>query len=220
MKTLAMDLSTARASLAWFHDLPLSDPTEASTSPAARIAVWPNDRKDSGVFFEKVQETVRQYGPPQKIVVGLGPGSYAGIRIAISTAIGLQAAARAELVGYPSICAMEGAIDHYAVIGDARRRSFFFVTVRNRDVVGDYELHGEVALRARIQELPSNVSIVSSDVLPQFQPAVEQRFPSAEVLGRLAADVGRRFFVPPLEPIYLRDANVTMPKPISGGAAQ
>jgi tRNA threonylcarbamoyladenosine biosynthesis protein TsaB len=220
MKTLALDLSTTRASLAWFDDVGPLDSEMPSTQCASYTAVWPNDRKDSGVFFEKLRETVQEFGLPQKIVVGLGPGSYAGIRIAISTAIGLQAAAAAELVGYPSVCAMESTIDDYVVIGDARRRSFFFATVKSRNVVGDYELLGEAEMQDRIQAAASAIPIVSSDVLAQFQSAVEQRFPSAEVLGQLAADSTRRFFTPPLEPIYLREANVTMPKPIFRGAAR
>jgi tRNA threonylcarbamoyladenosine biosynthesis protein TsaB len=210
MKTLALDLSTARASLAWFDDPATENPRDA----AAQVHEWPNDRKDSGLFFENLQRIVQQFGLPERIMVGLGPGSYAGIRIGISAAIGLQAAAKAELIGYPSVCAIPHASDDYSVIGDARRRSFFFVRIRNRAVIGEYELLDEAALGQRIQKLEPDIAIVSSDLLPQFQPRVEQRYPSAEILGQLAADTGRKFFCPPLEPIYLRDANVTIPKPI------
>jgi len=208
MKILALELSTAQASLAWWGGADFD------------LVEWPNDRKDSGLFFKNVAETVQRFGLPEKIVVGLGPGSYAGVRIAISAAIGLQAAAKAELVGYASVCSIPNENRDYAVIGDARRQSFFFVHVRNRAVIGDYELLGDTELKKRIHLLEPDVPVLSSDLLPEFRPRVEQRYPSAEILIRLAADDGREFFRPPLEPIYLREANVTIPKSTVGGISR
>src|SRR3954463_12803833 len=100
MSILAVELSTAHASMALLND------TRNEAETTVRVMEWPNDRKNSGPFFENLQTIVQEFGLPQKIIVGLGPGSYAGIRIAISAAIGLQAAARTQLIGYPSICAM------------------------------------------------------------------------------------------------------------------
>src|SRR5438552_10691230 len=113
MKILALELSSARGSVALLD----GDKIEFSRE-------WPNDRKNSGPFFEHLAEMWKQFGKPDRIVVGLGPGSYAGIRIAISAAIGLQAACNAQLVGLPSICAIECEANEYCVIGDARRQSF------------------------------------------------------------------------------------------------
>jgi tRNA threonylcarbamoyladenosine biosynthesis protein TsaB len=216
MKILAVDLSTARGSLAWFDCQRKT--IQAGTEPPVELLFWPNDRKHSGKFFQNVQNVIGNLGSPDKIVVGLGPGSYAGTRIAISAAVGLQAAGGGELAGYPSVCAMEGPAD-YAVIGDARRKSFFFVTVNDRNVAGEYELHDEVALRERIEHLPPGTAVLSSDLLSQFQ-VVEQKFPSAEVLGRLALDSDRKFLSQPLEPIYLREANVTIPNPLLRGVGR
>src|ERR1700730_5621855 len=112
MKTLALDLSTARGSLAWLND------------DVDLVREWPNDRKDSGPFFENLAEVRKQFGLPDKIIVVLGPVSYAGVRIAISAAIGLQTASNAQLIGFPSICAIES--DEYCGIGDGRRHSIFF----------------------------------------------------------------------------------------------
>lgn len=207
MKILALELSTARGALAWL----VSERT-------IHAADWPNDRKNSGLFFEQLQATVQKFGPPEKIMVGLGPGSYAGIRIAIAAAIGIGSAEDIELIGYPSICAMKDGGDQYVVVGDARRQSFFFVRVSGRTVMSDYELLNEEELKARLDDLPSAVPVFSSDSLPQFHPRVEQRFPSAEVLAGLAVDGRKGFFLPPLEPIYLREPNITMPKPLNRGS--
>jgi len=216
MKTLALELSTVRASIAWITEITTPDSADEVGVFVAQLWEWPNDRKDSGMFFENLERTVQQFGQPERIIVGLGPGSYAGVRIAISAAIGLAAASSAELVGYPSVSAIAGRNNDYAVIGDARRQSFFFVRIQQRTVVGDYELHDEARLKQRLEGLHPDVPVFSSDSLPQFQPRVEQRYPSAEVLGQMAAGVG--FFRMPLEPIYLREAHVTIPKPVKRGA--
>ena len=74
MRILALELSTARGSLAW-----LDGKIEFTCE-------WPNDRKNSAAFFENLQAARRKFGTPETITVGLGPGSYAGTRIAISAA--------------------------------------------------------------------------------------------------------------------------------------
>ena len=202
MKILALELSSARGSLAWRDDaLP--------ASVATCVQDWPNDRKNSGTFFRNLAEVKQQFGVPEKIVAGLGPGSYAGTRIAISTAIGLQLASAAQLAGYPSICAIETDAAEYCVIGDARRQSFFFARIRDRDVVEGPDLLVESGLRAKIDNLAC--PIFATEELPQFA-RVEQRYPSAKVLARLAAEANRRFVLPPLEPMYLREPHITQPK--------
>jgi len=99
MKILALELSTARGSLVW-----LDKQVEEARD-------WPNDRKNSSTFFENMESVTKRFGVPERIIVGLGPGSYAGTRIAISAAIGLQVASGATLIGYPSICAFAGATE-------------------------------------------------------------------------------------------------------------
>jgi tRNA threonylcarbamoyladenosine biosynthesis protein TsaB len=207
MKILAVELSTARGSLAWLDE----------SDPSISIMTWPNDRKNSGPFFEQLQAVIQKRGTPDKIVVGLGPGSYAGTRIAISAAIGISAAADIALRGYPSVCALNDDAKEYVVIGDARRRSFFVVRVANRVLSSDYELLDETETRTRLGELPPTTPVFSSDLLPQFGSQVEQRFPSAEILAKLALDADETLVRPPLEPIYLREANITMPNTMKRG---
>ena len=205
MKILALELSTARGSIAALDDD--GDPSTALTTCLARE--WANDRKHSGLFFDNLQDITKNFGAPEIIVVGLGPGSYAGIRIAISAAIGLQQATGARLVGLPSICAFEA--EEYRVIGDARRNSFFFARVRANDLIEGPTLLSEAELRAKLDKLGSNMSIFCSEPLPQFAGAVV-RYPSAKVLARLAQDPNRRFALPPLEPMYLREPHITVPR--------
>ena len=60
MKILALELSTARGSLAW-----LDKETEFSRE-------WPNDRKNSAAFFKNLQVVRTQFGAPETIIAGLG----------------------------------------------------------------------------------------------------------------------------------------------------
>ena len=208
MKILALELSTARGSLAW---LSTCESTYVSQNENVDLLVreWPNDRKNSGAFFENLAQVREQFDLPDTIIVGLGPGSYAGTRIAISAAIGLQAASKARLLGLPSICAIENA--DYCVIGDARRQSFFFARIRKQELIEGPSLFSEDELKNKIEILDDSMAVFCSESLPQFPKAVI-RYPSAEVLARLARDSDRRCRLPPLEPIYLREPHITLPK--------
>jgi len=200
VKILALELSTARGSLAWLDE----DITNF-------IREWPNDRKNSAVFFQHLQGATEEFGAPDTIIVGLGPGSYAGTRIAISAAMGLQVSSGARLIGFPSITAMECHSNEYCVIGDARRKSFFFARIHENNLVEDPTLLSESELKPKLDAIKIEMPVFTSDSLPQFAGATV-RFPSALVLAKLAREAERSFSLPPLEPIYLREPHVTMPK--------
>ena len=198
MKILALELSTSRGSIAW-----LDGEIEFTRE-------WPNDRKNSAAFFENLQAVQRKFGAPETITVGLGPGSYAGTRIAISVAIGIQLSCDARLIGYPSICAMQCDAQEYCAIGDARRKSFFFARILKNEVIEGPTLFSELELKARLESLDPATPVFSSELLPQFQRSVIG-FPSAPILARLAKERRRSFCLPPLEPIYLREPHITIP---------
>ena len=199
MKILGFELSSARGSLAW------RDGDFEWTVP------WENDRKNSGEFFQNLAEAQKRFGAPDRIVVGLGPGSYAGTRIAISTAIGLQIATKAELVGLSSLCAIECDATEYAVVGDARRQSFFLAQVRDQSLTAPPVLYAEAELRIVLHGLKTRMPIFAVEALPQFD-GVSVRYPSARILAQLAGEANRAFVLPPLEPMYLREPHITTPK--------
>jgi tRNA threonylcarbamoyladenosine biosynthesis protein TsaB len=199
MKTLALELSTARGSIAWMN------------GGIEFTREWPNGRKNSAVFFENLRAVRRKFDAPETIIVGLGPGSYAGTRIAISAAIGIQLSCGARLIGYPSICAMECDAQEYIVIGDARRKSFFFARILKNEVIEGPTLFSELELKAKLQSVDPATLVFSSESFPQFDRAVIC-FPSAVILAGLAKESRRSFCLPPLEPFYLREPHVTMPK--------
>jgi tRNA threonylcarbamoyladenosine biosynthesis protein TsaB len=199
MKILAFELSTSRGSMAW-----LDGEIEFTRE-------WPNDRKNSAAFFENLQMVRKKFYAPETIIVGLGPGSYAGTRIAISAAIGIQLSCDARLIGYPSICAIKCDAHEYCAIGDARRKSFFFARILKNEVIEGPTLFSESELKAKLESLDPATPVFSAELLPQFdRPMIS--YPSALVLARLAKEARRSFCLPPLEPIYLREPHTTIPK--------
>src|SRR5207247_11398987 len=162
MRILALELSTARGSLAWL-DGEVEDRHE-----------WPNDRKNSSTFFENLNAITKKFGGPDTIIVGLGPGSYAGTRIAISVAIGLQLSSGARLTGLPSICAIECDAREYCAIGDARRKSFFVAHIRGHELVDGPTLFAQSELQAKLESVEPAIPILYSEPLPKFDRAVSR----------------------------------------------
>lgn len=195
MKILALELSSARGSIAW-----------ADGDAVVDSSVFANDRKHSGLFFEHVQQFLMRFGKPDRIAVGLGPGSYAGTRIAIAAAIGLQTAFDARLVGMPSLCAIGSDNREYAVVGDARRNSFYIAHVRERRCVSGPQLCSEEELREQIASATS--PIFATEFLPGFGAALVAH-PSAAILAELATREHTDLATAPLEPIYLREPHIT-----------
>src|SRR5688572_16579722 len=115
---LAIETSTPDASVAVRED-------GTTTFEESFIA----DRAHSVRLFVSLETAVREASSLDRIAVGPGPGSYAGVRRAIAAAIGLQFARGAELVGVPSVAALDVDLDDYCVIGDARREPYYFTRV-------------------------------------------------------------------------------------------
>jgi tRNA threonylcarbamoyladenosine biosynthesis protein TsaB len=145
------------------------------------------------------------------IAVGLGPGSYAGVRIAIATAMGLGMATGAKLVGIPSVAAWEYDGERHLAIGDARRDTFYFTKVERGICTEGPLLVDAPGLLARLAALP-DWPVLSAEPLALVPQAVVSR-PRALTLARLAAD-GRGICAEgELEPLYLREPHITLPKP-------
>src|SRR2546430_11495724 len=170
---------------------------------------WPNDRRSSAPFFEALDEVIRKHDAPETIVVGLGPGSYTGTRIAISAAIGLRATTGAALAGISSLCAISDE-EEFCVIGDAKRASFFFAKISGGLLANDPDLLSENEMNERLLSI-TTIPIYTSDELPQFT-AVELRFPSAKLLCLRAQIFPQNLARAPLAPIYLREPHITTPR--------
>lgn len=66
---------------------------------------------------------------PEMLAVGLGPGSFAGIRASIACLQGLGIAWALQPVGFPSaaLYAVASGMEHVTIVGDARRNTLWAV---------------------------------------------------------------------------------------------
>ena len=200
MKVLALDTSTSHGSVA------LLDGTRVLLDESCI-----SDRNHGCAIVPLIERARDLAGRFDCIAVGLGPGSYAGVRIAIATAMGLGMAMGARLVGIPSVAAWECDDERHLAIGDARRETFYFTKVERGICTEGPMLFDAQNLLARLAALP-DWPVLSAEPLALAPQAIIGR-PRALTLARLAAD-GRGIFAEgDLEPLYLREPHITLPKP-------
>lgn len=87
----------------------------------------------SGDWVEKLDLAEK----PDRIVVGTGPGSFAGIRSALAFAQGYAIGSGCEVLGLPSACALAQADRRVAVIGDARREKLWVALFDGFNLIRD-----------------------------------------------------------------------------------
>ena len=209
MFTLALECSTARGSA-----------TLAQGSGSADCELrWRGEflagRGHGGELFTTLARAMAEVRRTEDrlghIVVGLGPGSYSGVRQAIAAAVGLAAATGARLSGLPSTGALPLRTLPCHVVGDARRGTFYYtaVTKLGRCQVGPALLPDLAALQTRLEGEPTWPVVAVETLPPGLRPDVPTLYPHADnLLLAPPADL----LPAPLEPIYLRPVTITPPK--------
>lgn len=158
------------------------------------------------------------------VVVGLGPGSYHGIRCAIALAQGWQLARGSRLLGVRSVDALaaqaheEGLRGPVAVLVDAQRGELY---------VADYDLDATGWRETRALRLESPAQVLSDGPAGRMLlgPEVSRwfsggrvAFPRAAMLGRLALTRSDPGPGERLEPVYLRQAAFRKTQSVQPGA--
>lgn len=154
------------------------------------------------------------------IAVGLGPGSYHGIRVAIAIAQGWSAAKQLRLIGVSSAHALaamlvlKGQQAPFTVVIDAQRGEFYRADYTVESGVAREVGPLRLAKATEIQEcLKSGKNVFGPD-LPDHLPGIREAFPAATTVGSLAAKMSTETSAAALEPIYLREtAFVKAPPP-------
>lgn len=164
-----------------------------------------SDRRHSSDLFLALERALVRCDSLDQVAVGLGPGAYSGVRVAIAAAIGIGIARKCKLVGLPSVTAFE--LEEYLAVGDARRSGFYFTHVRAGECVQGPVLADEQTL-LRLVESPLPI-LASGPVLAL--PTLQIAFPCARKLAVLAQSGLGMCARGELEPIYLREALVTPP---------
>jgi len=197
VKVLAIETSSAHASVAVARDGQLL---------ADRRFDAPRGR--GAELFAVLEELRPHWHDADRLALGLGPGSYNGLRVACAVAGSCQLALGLDLVTAPSPCLLDVPDEHYLAIGDARGSRFYVAEVERSALSGEIALLDETALAARVAAAAIPVyrvgSIPGYDHLPASAP-------DAAVLARLAPQL------PPvdprkLEPLYLKPPHITTPR--------
>jgi tRNA threonylcarbamoyladenosine biosynthesis protein TsaB len=147
------------------------------------------------------------------IAVGIGPGSYTGIRAAIAIAQGWQLARGVKLLGISSAEVLaaqaqaEKMFGRVNVVIDAQRGEFY---------LGGWEISELERKEISPLKIVSAAEIEALKLTGEIcvgPDAEKNLFPSAAMLARLAA--GRTHFLPgeKLEPIYLRETTFVKAPP-------
>ncbi|MBR4652507.1 MAG: tRNA (adenosine(37)-N6)-threonylcarbamoyltransferase complex dimerization subunit type 1 TsaB [Kiritimatiellae bacterium] len=152
LNLLAIDRSTDTQSVALFRDGKMTSRVFAGAD--SRSGDWPL----------RVRGFLASCGVPpgglDLVVVGLGPGSFAGIRAALAFAQGLAIGSRAEVVGMPSTIALTRSGAKVAVVGDARRERYWIALYDGVETVRDFFLVGRDGLGAAVTD---GFSVVTPD---------------------------------------------------------
>jgi tRNA A37 threonylcarbamoyladenosine modification protein TsaB len=186
VRTLLIENSTDIGSLAVAHD---------GTILARR------QFSKAGDLAGRIQEVVGIFGLPHEIVVGTGPGSYTGLRVASAMALGIETALKCAAFGGPSVLGYPQ--ECYHVVGDARLGTVFFASVEKRHLVRGPELLTKEefqALRRSLSEAP----LFANGLVQGFHDLQIVR-PEAEHFIRC-----RDAFTTTLEPLYLKEPHINI----------
>ena len=158
----------------------------------------------AGELATEVAKAIELFTRLDRVIVGIGPGSYTGLRVGIATAFGLSLATNCQRIGCPSILGF--AENDYTVIGDARRGSFFFARITNGVIAEGPQLLPKIDLSNLVGNQPG-IPLFAVGPMPEL-PDVEVKAPSARfLLGKEAS------YAPLGEPIYLKEPHITQRTP-------
>jgi len=198
MTILALEFSSARrsAALARGHGAVLA---EAATETGGRGT-------DALGLIEQVLTKARlSRADVEVIAIGLGPGSYTGVRAAIAVAQGWQLARGTKLLGLSSLESLaaqaqaQKRFGRVNLVQDAQRGEFYLATWE----ISEGQMREIAPLKiVPATELAARSAAGELCAGPDLEPRL---FPTAATLAILAA--GRADFLPgeKLEPVYLRE---------------
>lgn len=216
MKILAIDFSSSQRSVALVQE-------EASPERIMEHEVVETGTQP-GKPFEMIEEVLRQAGLEREqiegLAIGLGPGSYSGIRGSIALVQGWQLAAETPVQGVSSAeciaaqAATEGIGGALAVVIDAQRGEFYLARFALHEGAWRELQPLCLASAATVAECARRGDLLVGPEVAKWFPEGRSVFPRAATLGRLALQQNSFIAAEKLEPIYLRiPAFVKAPPP-------
>lgn len=197
MKILALETSSATASIAVAVDGTVCD-----------IRRFASPRGRGAEIFTQLAEMRPAWSGLRRMAIGIGPGSYNGLRTACALAGSFQMSLGVELVTAPSCCLLAAEENPYVAIGDARGGRVWMAAVEDRRLTWEISLHDLSSLGEILRGTRQAVYRVGDVRGFEHLPAA---LPDAAVLAVLAADLSpadpRK-----LEPLYLKPPHITAPR--------
>lgn len=209
MKIVAIDFSFTQRTVAAMNGTTIAEVVETDPRKTNVLAM----------IAQALERVHLSRAAVECVAVGLGPGSYTGIRASIAMAQGWQLATGVKLHGISSaeVVAMQAQRDGTRgwvnVVIDAQRGEFY---------LGAFDLSDSGAKAVEPLRIVSLEQVKQSETAaPVIGPEVSRWFPTgrivlprAETLARLAAERSDFVSGEKLEPIYLREtAFVKAPPP-------
>jgi tRNA threonylcarbamoyladenosine biosynthesis protein TsaB len=220
MNFLVLDTSTERGAIG-----------VTAPSGSRHVATTDRGRRHGRDLIPSVAATLRDAGLTANeigvIAVGLGPGSYTGLRVGLTAAKALAYATRASLLGLDSLEAIAlnapAEWQHVSVIADAQRRQLYVADFVREEFAGPLHRVGATrieSLTAWLERLkPKTLALGPALESPRIQSSLpvgllnlepELNFPDSHRLIDLAIQswaAGMRNDVWLLEPNYLRQSS-------------
>jgi len=209
MKTLSLEFSSDRRSVAVCSE----------SRVLGQASAMGLQGRDS---FQLVRESLESAGVNRdqihRLVVGLGPGSYVGTRMAVAIAIGWRTVRAVAICGFRSTDAMaaqagkDGRHGIVTIAVDARKDEVCLA--RYRLGSGQWELLEPLKLQPRSELLRREKAgdcLLGPNIFPELTQ-FQQIFPEAARLGEIAVQYPERC-IEPMAPIYLRPLNLVKAAP-------
>jgi tRNA threonylcarbamoyladenosine biosynthesis protein TsaB len=216
MKILALEFSSRQRSVAVATRTPtasglpdLVEVVETGSSLSEPLAMIQDALRRAGLEREQIEG----------LAIGLGPGSYSGIRTGIALAQGWRLVRNVKLIGVSSAesLAAQASADGFAgrvlVVIDAQRQEFYAASY---DVSpGGYRELEPLRLisGAEVQERGRAADLVIGPDVVAGVPACRLSFPRAATLASLALTRTDSTPAEAMEPIYLRETSFVKAPP-------
>lgn len=212
-----------------------------TSSPRGSVALWDGEQilvelthqqpnahaeKVSPLVDELIEVSGRSRRELSRVGVGIGPGSFTGLRVGIALAQGIATGLGLPLVGVQSTLAManQAALNYreyevFCPVLDARRDEVFFAAfARDGEELRPVSAIGTSGLEAHLRTLgdPSRIALCgefAKTLAPKgygIISAPETEYPQATAIARLAAATSE--LPHDVTPQYVRQPDAVLPK--------